>query len=164
MPFVDHLSRYLSGSERLTGTRVVDSFVQLRSPASEGAAESSTVDVVGPDGARPLTLQEEATAQTLRLTQAGFYQIRYPSGRDALLAVNPDPRESDLQMISDDVLRLWSGSTRDTGQTKSVPGPDTESKTSVYKVWWWVMLLILIAAVAESVVGSRYLGTQREEI
>jgi hypothetical protein len=164
VPFVDHLSRYLSGSERLTGTRVVDSFVQLRSPASEGAAESSTVDVVGPDGARPLTLQEEATAQTLRLTQAGFYQIRYPSGRDALLAVNPDPRESDLQMIPDDVLRLWSGSTRDTGQTKSVPGPDTESKTSVYKVWWWVMLLILIAAVAESVVGSRYLGTQREEI
>jgi hypothetical protein len=40
---------------------------------------------------------------------AGFYQIRFANGRDALIAVNPDPRESDLEPIPDDVLKLWSG-------------------------------------------------------
>ena len=29
--------------------------------------------------------------------------------------------------------------------------------------WWYVMLLVLASAVAESVLASRYLGTQREE-
>jgi len=31
-------------------------------------------------------------------------------------------------------------------------------------VWWWVMLLLLMAALAESALASRYLGTQREEV
>ncbi len=31
VPFVDQTARYLSGKERLSGARVVDSFVQLRS-------------------------------------------------------------------------------------------------------------------------------------
>jgi len=29
--------------------------------------------------------------------------------------------------------------------------------------WWYVMLLVFGFAIAESVVASRYLGTQREE-
>jgi hypothetical protein len=29
--------------------------------------------------------------------------------------------------------------------------------------WWYVMIFVLAAAVAESVLASRYLGTQREE-
>jgi hypothetical protein len=30
-------------------------------------------------------------------------------------------------------------------------------------LWWYVMVLLLISALAESVLASRYLGTQREE-
>ena len=30
-------------------------------------------------------------------------------------------------------------------------------------LWWYIMLLVLASGVAESVVASRYLGTQREE-
>jgi hypothetical protein len=30
-------------------------------------------------------------------------------------------------------------------------------------IWWYVMLLVLASAVAESILASRYLGTQREE-
>jgi hypothetical protein len=110
-------------------------------------------------------LQEEATAQSFKLTHAGFYQIRFANGRDALIAVNPDRRESGLELIPEDVLRLWSGSggtdaaaTRDNG-TKA-----TEERKSAYGLWWWIMLVVLIAAAAESVVASRYLGTQREEV
>ena len=41
-------------------------------------------------------------------------------------------------------------------------GPATPRKTP-QSIWWYVMLLVLASGVAESVVASRYLGTQREE-
>ena len=164
VPFVDQSARYLSGVERLTGARVVDSFVQLRSVTNEGN-QGATVEIVGPDGKRPLSLQEEATVQSFRLTRAGFYQIRFANGRDALIAVNPDRRESGLDLIPQDVLKLWSGSgNADAAATQGATVVTAEEKKNAYSLWWWVMLLILIAAVAESVVASRYLGTQREEV
>jgi hypothetical protein len=164
VPFVDQSARYLSGVERLTGARVVDSFVQLRSVTNEGN-QGVTVEIVGPDGKRPLSLQEEATVQSFRLTRAGFYQIRFANGRDALIAVNPDRRESGLDLIPQDVLKLWSGSgNADAAATQGAAAVTAEEKKNAYSLWWWVMLLILIAAVAESVVASRYLGTQREEV
>ena len=103
------MARYLSGSERLGGSRLVDSYVQFRA-AADAASGQGSVEVIGPDGRRKLSLSEARTAQTLRLEQAGFYQIRLANGRDMLIGVNPDRRESDLQPIAEDVQRLWSGS------------------------------------------------------
>ena len=165
VPFVDHTARYLSGMEGLNGARMVDSFVQLRSVTNEAAAGSqgATVEVVGPDGTRPLSLQEEARVQSFQLTHAGFYRMKFSSGRDALIAVNPDRRESGLELIPQDVLQLWSG-----GGDASAKGEAStvaaREKKSAYSLWWWFMLLILMAALAESLVASRYLGTQREEV
>jgi Aerotolerance regulator N-terminal/von Willebrand factor type A domain len=165
--FVDQTARYLSGEERAGGARVVDSFVQLRNPVNEESGSASkaagaTVDIVGPDGKRPLSLKEAAAAESFQLARAGFYQMRFANGRDALIAVNPDPRESDLAVIPDDVLKLWSGSAGTEAADASAPagGQDVQS---VSNLWWWVMLLLLIAAVAESIFASRYLGTQREQ-
>ena len=109
--FVDHTARYLSGSEQLSGARLVDSYVQLRAAASTRGAAGS-VEVVDPDGRRPLSLSEARTAQSLRLGRAGFYRIHFANGRDAVIGVNPDRRESDLQPIAPDLLALWSGSCR----------------------------------------------------
>jgi hypothetical protein len=164
VPFVDESARYLAGVERLSGARVVDSFVALRSVTNEAGGTGASVEVIGPDGKRPMSLQEEATAQSFQLTHAGFYQIRFANGRDALIAVNPDRRESGLDLIPNDVLKLWSGSaSSDAGSAQPANAAATAEKKGAYSLWWWIMLMILIAAVAESVVASRYLGTQREE-
>jgi hypothetical protein len=170
VPFVDRSARYLSSTEQLSGARVVDSFVQLRSVTNEAgsqvASQGATVEITGPDGRRPLSLQEEATAQSFKLTHAGFYQIRFANGRDALIAVNPDGRESGLELIPEDVLRLWSGSDggTDAAATQGNRALAAQERKSAYSLWWWIMLVVLIAAVAESVVASSYLGTQREEV
>jgi Aerotolerance regulator N-terminal/von Willebrand factor type A domain len=169
VPFVDQAARYLAGVERLSGARVVDSFVQLRSVTNEtggqGGNQGASVEIVGPDGRRPLSLQEEATAQSFQLTHAGFYQVRFANGRDVLIAVNPDRRESGLDLIPDDVLKLWSGSLGTSGDgTHTRSSAATEEKKNAYSLWWWIMLVILIAAMAESLIASRYLGTQREEV
>jgi hypothetical protein len=167
VPFVDQSARYLSSMEQLSGARVVDSFVPLRNVTNEAsgktASQGATVEVIGPDGRRPLSLQEEATAQSFKLTHVGFYQIRFANGREALIAVNPDQRESGLELIPEDVLRLWSGSAGTDAVATQGAGA-TEERKSAYSLWWWIMLVILIAAVAESIVASRYLGTQREEV
>jgi Aerotolerance regulator N-terminal/von Willebrand factor type A domain len=167
VPFVDQSARYLSSMEQLSGARVVDSFVPLRSVTNEAsgktASQGATVEVIGPDGRRPLSLQQEATAQSFKLTHAGFYQIRFANEREALIAVNPDRRESGLELIPEDVLRLWSGSAGTDAAATQGAGA-TEERKPAYSLWWWIMLVILIAAVAESVVASRYLGTQREEV
>ncbi len=165
--FVDQTARYLSGQQRVSGARVVDSFVQLRNPANaasgSAAARGATVDIVGPDGQRPLTLKQAAAAESFQLTHSGFYQIRFANGRDALIAVNPDRRESDLAIIPDDVLKLWSGSAG-TGAAPAATESTTPPENNVSSLWWWVMLLSLVAALAESGLASRYLGTQREDL
>jgi Aerotolerance regulator N-terminal len=163
--FVDQTARYLSGAERVSGARVVDSYVQLRNPVNgaAGAASKATVDVIGPDGKRPLSLKEAAAAQSFQLTRAGFYQIRFANGRDALIAVNSDPRESELGVIPDDVLKLWSGAAAE-ASPEAAQESARQTTNDVSGLWWWVMLVLLMAALAETVLASRYLGTQREEL
>jgi hypothetical protein len=39
-----------------------------------------------------------------------------------------------------------------------------QATNDVSGLWWWVMLVLLMAALAETVLASRYLGTQREEL
>jgi hypothetical protein len=160
--FVDRVARYLSGTERLSGSRLVDSYVQLRSTTAP-ASEQGDVEVVGPDGRRMLSLSEARAAQTVRLDRAGFYQIRLANGRDMLVGVNPDRRESNLQPIAEDVQRLWSGSA---GSAASEPeaASSRQEKYRPVSLWWYVMLLALITALAETAFASRYMGTQREEI
>jgi hypothetical protein len=160
--FVDRTARYLSGSEQLSGSRLVDSFVQLRA-ATGPVGAATNVEVIDPDGRRPLSLSEARTAQTLRLERAGFYQIRFANGRDAVIGVNPDRRESDLEPMAEDVQQLWSGSSGG-GATARVASAQVEVKYRSVSLWWWVMLLALALVVAESALASGYMGTQREEI
>jgi hypothetical protein len=159
--FVDRTARYLAGSDSISGSRLVDSYVPLRTAAARTSNPSVGVEIVGPDGRRALSLAEAASAQSFQLARAGFYQIRFANGHTALIGVNPDRRESDLQPIANDLLQLW-------GKGSATPAPSAaagyvQEKYTPHSVWWYVMLLVLVAAVAESIVASRYLGTQREE-
>ncbi len=164
LPFVDQAARYLSGATRLQGARLVDSFLQLRNPASQAnALASSQVDVIAPDGRRPLGLTESATAQSLLLSQAGFYQLRFVNGRQALVAVNPDPRESDLDPIPADILKLWTGSGGPTAAQPPLSPNVPPSDRPISALWWWVMLCLLAVALAESILATRYLGVQPDE-
>jgi hypothetical protein len=160
--FVDRTARYLAGSERLSGSRLVDSFVQLRS-AGEPVGAATSIEVIDPDGRRPFSLTEARTAQSLRLERAGFYQIRFANGRDAVIAVNPDRRESDLEPLAEDVQQLWSGSSPGAGSQTASTAP-VEATYRAISLWWYVMLLALLVAVAEVVFASGYMGTPREEV
>jgi hypothetical protein len=160
--FVDRTAHYLSGTDRLSGSRLVDSFVQLRSTATP-VGSATNIEVIGPDGQRPLSLSEARTAQSIRLDRAGFYQIRFANGRDAVIGVNPDRRESDLQPLAVDVQQLWSASS---GGASS-PTAGAQQIAVNYRpvsLWWYVMAFALVVALAETVFASAYMGAPREEL
>jgi hypothetical protein len=136
----------------------VDAYLELRNAKEKGQG----VEVTDPEGKRPLTLGEAASAQSFQLTEAGYYQLRLANGRQNVIGVNPDPKESNLDVIPDDVLALWQGKGSQTSPEAGKSEPAAPRKTPV-SIWWYVMLLVLLSALAESVLASRYLGTQREE-
>ncbi|PYU26421.1 MAG: polysaccharide deacetylase [Acidobacteria bacterium] len=158
IPFIDQTARYLSGMETRAGSRIVDSFLELRTAKEQSVG----VEVIDPEGKRPLSLREATAAQSFQLTRAGFYQLRLANGREDLVGVNADRRESDLDMIPKDMLALWTGDTGNLPQDAS-SGPLAQDQKKPYSLWWYAMLLLLIAAIAESLLSSQYLTMSREE-
>ncbi len=163
--FVDRTIRYLTGTEGRSSSHVVDDFVALHAARDRGVG----VDVVDPEGQRPLSLEASASAQWLQLAHAGYYALNFANGREDVIAVNPDRQESDLAPIPSDVLALWrggagsaSGSARPAAAGSEAAGVQQDTPAA-HSLWWYAMLLLLIAALAESAVGSRYVGTLREE-
>jgi hypothetical protein len=158
VPFIEQTARYLAGSQRQGGSRIVDAYLDLRTAREQGQG----VEVTDPEGKRPLTLGEAASAQSFQLTEAGYYQLRLADGHQNVVGVNPDPKESNLDVIPDDVMALWQGKGGQALQEASAPGAAQPPKTP-QSLWWYVVLFMFAAAVAESILASRYLGTQREE-
>jgi len=158
IPFVEQTARYLSGTERRSGARVVDSFLELRKGKQQGVG----VEVIDPEGRRALSLNEAASAETFQLKRAGFYELHLASGRRDVVGVNADRRESDLDVMPDDVLSLWKGNAH-TGPELSSAGTPVREQAKPYGLWWTIMLLVLAAAVAESLVAGQYLGRLRED-
>jgi len=82
----------------------------------------SAVDVMGPDGKRAISLKDSATTQAFRLTGEGFFELRRANGRNELIAVHADRRESDLDVVPRETLALWQG-TGATGSGGAGKGP-----------------------------------------
>jgi aerotolerance regulator-like protein/VWA domain-containing protein len=159
VPFVEQTALYLSGTERRRGSRVVDSFLELRSSKEQSVG----VEVIDPEGKRPLSLKESTSAQTYQLTHAGFYELQLANGRHDLVGVNPDRRESNLEVIPDDVLALWRGNSGN-GPQQAAGASAGQVQTQPYRFWWYIMLLVFVAAIAESLLADRYLGAQQQEV
>jgi hypothetical protein len=161
VPFIEQTAGYLSGLQEREGVRLVDSYLQLRTAKEEAVS----VEIVDPEGKRPLSINQASTAQSFQLTEAGFYQLRLANGRQDVVGVNADRRESDLTLMPDDVMALWTGKPGSGVQSGAAgdTSPDDATEQKPYSLAWYVLIALLAAALAESVLASRYLGTQREE-
>jgi hypothetical protein len=157
---VAQLAGHLSSLPQDSGVRVVDSMLQLHSAEEHVAAAEAGVEVIDPAGRRPLSLTEAASIPSVRLSQAGFYQLRLTSGRQELIAVNVDPRESDLALIPEDTLALWQ---RRPATQAAVAAASLPSARQPYPLWWFILLLALLAALAEVWVAAGHLDTRREQ-
>jgi hypothetical protein len=156
VPFVEETARYLGGQQDQSTNVAVDSYVELRSAKDQGAS----VEIVDPDGKHPLSLKEATTTQSFQMSREGFYEIHRTNGREEMVAVHADRRESDLTPVPKETLELW----RNTGRGSDIPSAGAESASAArpWSLWRYALLLVLIIAIIESVIASRYLSVEKE--
>jgi hypothetical protein len=101
-----------------------------------------------------------AGGEDVLLDQVGFYEV-VGGGRTELVAVNFDPRESDLAPIEAATLDRWRGlGVRAGEQAQQVAEPVAEDEVP-NSLGTWLVILLLALAVVESVVGNWHLRIRR---
>jgi hypothetical protein len=157
VPFVAETARYLSDMEEGSAQSVVDSVLELRRRRSTATA----VQAFDPQGERVLSLGESLTEQMLPLTQLGFYELRR-AGVTELVAVNPDPRESNLRPMEADTLAMWKATGREQQSARQAVAADAALKAPPIRIWRFLLALLVLAVLIESVLGNWHLKVQRE--
>jgi len=160
--FIDQSARYLSSMEERNALVTVGSHVELRSAKEQAVS----VEVIDPDGKRPLSLRESTQSPTFQVTREGFFEVRRANGRHEMAAVNPDRRESDLGLMPTETVQLWTGSGANAAAKPEAANGSTafleEPAKKPLSFWWYFLLAAALATAGESILASRYLGVQRE--
>jgi hypothetical protein len=152
--FMAEVARYLSNEELLVKQQVADSYLQLN---RSGGASGQVVD---PSGNSLLSLQDTTRNQDVLLNETGYYQVFTPAG-EVLVAVNPDIRESDLTLMPAQALQNWQNAV---SGTRPDPAAELSATTSAeaepeeIDLWRIGLILLVLLALAESMLGNRYLN------
>lgn len=157
LPFVEQTTHEMGGVGSARANYRVGSYVELRTVKEKNVP----VEITGPDNKRLLSLSESAKAETFQFPSEGFFDIRRAGGREELAAVNADRRESDFTLVPAETLNLWknTGVAPPAGSSSS---SGTNTRENSAELWWWVLALLAMLAVAESVLGNRYMATNKE--
>jgi hypothetical protein len=153
VPWLAGLSAYL------TGDLVQSSEVSLGSTLSPRMVGLSGGQIFSPDGAQALGLAGAATGQEVLLDQLGFYEI-VGSGQTELVAVNADPRESNLASMEPNAVTRWLSLASE--EPAAAPGSLPElGEAPPTPLWPWILGLLAVIAVVESWVGNWHLRVRR---
>jgi hypothetical protein len=144
--FIAQTASYLDGRGREQREQLVDATL----PLGLGA----TSQVVDPQGHALFSLAGTRQARSVKLSQLGFYEV-YTPGQEALIAVNADPRESDLTPMSPEALERWRVAAQavqhasDSASVTGMPAP--------LPLWRWLLPLFAAFVLIESLIGNYYL-------
>lgn len=115
------------------------------------ATGSAAGQVVDPDGNSVLSLADTAAARVIRLDKPGVYEVYTGEGRN-LVAVNIDPRESDLARISDETLERWRDVTYSV--EPGAAGAGAQIAAEPLALWPWLLMLLAVFLIAESALAN----------
>lgn len=157
--FMVETARYLSGVNKIPKTYTAGASLPLM---LTGSASGQVVD---PDGNTVLSLADTTREQQIKLNKTGFYEVYTPQG-EALIAVNIDPLESDLRILSSEVLDRWSetlGEARDTEGAAAGTANllASEDATSRIELWHWILMFLALVLISESFLSNTYLTPRR---
>ena len=148
--FMIESARYLSGASDisrnyLTGDRLPLSLI--------GSASGQIVD---PDGNMILSLADTTREQQVKLDKPGIYEV-YTAHGEQLIAANIDPRESDLEPVSQQMLDQWQDATRRDEDVVSNRASMTDSRQ--LELWPWILLFMALSLIAEMALGNAHFAT-----
>ncbi len=101
-----------------------------------------------------------AGSEDVLLDQVGFYEV-VGGGTTELVAVNFDPRESDLTPIDEATLERWRGLGVRPGEQATPVAVTTAEDTVPSSLGPWLMIALLMLVLVESAVGNWHLRIRR---
>jgi hypothetical protein len=150
LPFVHQLVRYLSGYSEQRTSYTAGQVLKVTAGSGDIA--------LTPSGARiPLV----GGGALLELDEQGFYEVRREepiAAEPGVLAVNPDPAESDLATFDPAELVLAvapegdADGARAAGAAGAITGEDWERRQGI---WWYLMAGVFLLLIAEGFVANR---------
>ena len=147
--FVIEAAGYLSGVNEIPKSYTTGASLPL---SLIGSASGQVVD---PEGNTVLSLADTTRAQQIKLDKPGFYEVYTPQD-NMLVAANIDPRESQLDTISQQLLDRWQdASARPDG---FVAGQSDIVESEPVELWHWLLLILAVVIIAESILGNAYLA------
>ena len=150
--FMGEAARYLSGA----GVAATSS--QVGAVVMTGLTPQAGGQIFDPRQQRVLNLNETASADRLIPDQAGFYEVRGDAG-SRWIAVNVDPRESDLTQLSPQAVQRWQGlQTAQTGPAAGAP----PAPVAPLSLGYWVLLIAAALLAMELLMANHYLAVRRE--
>lgn len=157
--FVAEATTYLAGTRTEALTATVGAVAQISLNGRAGA------QLFDPQGKRAQMLDGSAGELRLVPDQAGFYELR-GGGRSEWLAVNVDPRESDLARLSAESVERWRAMrAMEPASSAALPGEAAESATTAARLlplWFWLLIAATVLAFCEPLVANYHLHVRRE--
>ncbi|HET8695844.1 MAG TPA: hypothetical protein VFO94_00065, partial [Gammaproteobacteria bacterium] len=151
VPFMAGLANHLLGGAGFTSEADLGSTLAVRALGLTGG------QIFDPRGEKAAGL---GGSGDVLLDQIGFYEVM-GGGTSELVAVNFDPRESDLTQLDDATIERWRGLGTNaavetqTGATAAAAEPVPRSLGP------WLVIALLLVAVVESWVGNWHLRIRR---
>ena len=141
-------ARYLSGTEQVATAFDAGATLPL---SLVGGVSGQLVD---PDGRTVLSLADTTRAQRIELHKTGFYEV-YTSLGDYVVAVNTDPRESELAAIAPETMQRWvaaMSAAAEPGETQAY-----EQETEPSELWHALLLILALVLIGESILANAHL-------
>lgn len=152
--FVGEAARYLSGAGVAAASSQVGAIVMT------GLTPHAGGQIFDPRQQRVLNLNETASADRLIPDQAGFYEVRGDAGV-RWIAVNVDPRESDLTRLSPQALQRWQGLQAARAAQVAAEGTPAAPVAPI-SLGYWLLMIAAALLVLELLMANHYLAVRRE--
>ena len=148
VPFVAGLADHLLGGAGFTNEAALGSTLALAAMGMSGG------QIYDPDGEAVLGLGGD----DVLLERIGFYEL-VGGGREELVAVNFDARESNLTPADADTLMRWQELGRAAESAAPVTGV-VQERVQI-PIGYWLLMLAVVVAVMESALGNWHLRIRR---
>ncbi len=155
--FIAESTAYLAGARAAPATATVGSAFE------SDLARRGGGQVFDPHGKRTMMLDAAQAGPRLVPEIAGYYEVR-GGGRSDFIAVNVDPRESQLAPLDDATRQRWLTLQAAARSPAAQAGAPTAAgpRERFIPIWFWLLLAAAALAFLEPLVANYHLHVQRE--
>jgi hypothetical protein len=156
--FIAESTAYLAGARAAPATATVGSAFE------SDLARRGGGQVFDPRGSRTMMLDASSNGPRLVPELAGYYEVR-GGGRSDFIAVNVDPRESQLARMDEDTVKRWQALQAEraaAGAPAAAQASQAVARERIIPIWFWLLLAAAALAFLEPLVANYHLHVQRE--